>query len=95
MTTQGWADAVTALIRRLDTEATAGDWAAADGLALTLATLLAAAPAGAGTEAVFRHACQAVGRVSRAAANARDVVRDELHQLTIGRRALSAYSRSA
>ena len=95
MTTQDWAGAVTALIRQLDTEAAAGEWAAADGSALALATLLATAPAGAGTAAVFRHACRAVGRVSRAAANARDAVRDELHQLTIGRRALAAYRRSA
>ena len=91
MADKAWAGAVSEVLRELEAAAVAGDWTAADQHAETLASTLAAAPPGVAGEAVFRHACRAVGRVSAAALAARSAVQIELQALANGRKAVAAY----
>ena len=88
-----WATAVAEQVRALEAAAIAADWTGADLCTTALATLLAAPPSGTHvhTEAVFRHAYQAVGRVSAAARAAHDAVRVELAQLAVERKVAAAY----
>ena len=88
-----WATAVAEQVRALEAAAIAADWTGADLCTTTLAALLAAPPDSnrAHTEAVFRHAYQAVGRVSTAARTAHDAVRAELAQLAVERKVAAAY----
>lgn len=93
MTEQQWAAAVAEQVRVLEAAAVATDWSGAELCTASLAALLAAPPIAnsSQTESVFRHAYQAVGRVSAAAQAAHDVVRSELRQLAAGRKAVAAY----
>lgn len=93
MSEQAWAEAVAEQVRALEAAAVATDWSGAELCTSTLATLLATLPSAdsAHTEAVFRHAYLAVGRVSAAARAAHDEVRTELRQLANARKAVSVY----
>lgn len=92
-TIQQWAAAIAEQVRALEAAAVVGDWSTAQEVTGILAALLAAPPAevGAQYEPLFRHAFQAVGRVSAAARSAQDAVRAELQQLAVGRKAVAAY----
>lgn len=93
MSEQQWAQAVAEQVCALEAAAVAIDWSGAELCTSTLATLLATPPNAdrAHTEAVFRHAYLAVGRVSAAARAAQEEVRAELQQLANARKAVSAY----
>lgn len=90
---QSWADDIAEQVRALEAAALADDWNSAQAITASLAALLAAPPATVGVqyEPLFRHAFQAVGRVSAAARAAQDAVRVELQQLASGRKAVAAY----
>ncbi len=90
---QDWAAAVAEQVCALEAAAVATDWSGAELCTTTLASLLATPPSSdrAHTEAVFRHAYLAVGRVSAAARAAQDDVRAELQQLGKARKAVAAY----
>lgn len=93
MSEQEWAQAVAEQVRALEAAAVATDWSGAELCTTTLATLLATPPNAdrSHTEAVFRHAYLAVGRVSAAARAAHEEVRTELQQLANARKVVSAY----
>lgn len=94
MSEQEWAQAVAEQVRALEAAAVATDWSGAELCTSTLVKLLATPPNADNThhtEAVFRHAYLAVGRVSAAARAAHDEVRAELTQLANARKAVSAY----
>lgn len=93
MSEQEWAQAVAEQVRALEAAAVATDWSGAELCTNTLATLLATPPNAdrCHTEAVFRHAYLAVGRVSAAARAVHEEVRVELKQLANARKAVSAY----
>ncbi|MBX9609336.1 MAG: hypothetical protein K2Y51_24200 [Gammaproteobacteria bacterium] len=88
-----WAETIAELVRALEAAAVESDWSEAQRVTAELAALLAAPPASVGRqyEPLFRHAFQAVGRVSAAARAAQDAVRAELQQLASGRKAVAAY----
>ena len=93
MIEQQWAQAVAEQVHALEAAAIATDWSGAELCTASLAALLAAPPVANGThtETVFRHAYQAVGRVSAAAQAAHEVIRAEFHQLATARKAVAAY----
>ena len=93
MSKQEWAAAVAEQVRALEAAAVATDWSGAELCTASLASLLAKPPGldNAHIEAVFRHAYQAVGRVSAAARAAHDEVRIELQQLASARMVATAY----
>lgn len=93
MTEQDWAAAVAEQVRALEAAAIATDWSGAELCTASLAALLAAPPIADSpqTETTFRHAYQAVGRVSAAAQAAHDVMRTEFQQLATARKVVAAY----